>query len=51
MLYLLPVKADHFPADANEAFLLLRLTINRATLMVSAEIAPIKTIILALHVE
>ena len=51
MLYLLPVKADHFPADAKETFLLLRLTINRAMLMVSAEIARIKTKTLALHVE
>ena len=51
LLYLLPVNADHFPADTKEAFLLFRLTMNRATLIVSAEIAPINTKTLALHVE
>ena len=51
MLYLLPVKADHLPADTKEAFLLLRLTTNSATLMVTAEIAPTNATTLVLHVE
>ena len=48
---LLAKKADHFPADSMDEFLLLRLTTNKATLMARDEIAPIMMNTLALHDE
>ena len=50
-LYLLPVNADHFPADAKDLFLRFRLTTKRATLTANKEIAPIIMITLALQLE
>ena len=48
---LLAKKADHFPADFMDEFVLFRLTTNKATLMARDETAPIIMIKLALHVK
>ena len=42
---LLAKKADHFPADFIDEFVLFRLTTNKATLMARDETAPIIIII------